>query len=56
MSITASAHDDLLVARSTTVEAFKYPRHFRLAIVLGSSAALWALIIAGGWGLWSLIA
>jgi hypothetical protein len=56
MSITASARDDLSVARSTTVDAFKYPRHFRLAVILGSSVALWALIIAGGWGLWSLIA
>ena len=33
-----------------------YSRPARLAIICGSSAVLWALIIAGGWGLYSLIA
>ena len=33
----------------------KYPRRLRLAILVGSSTLLWALLIAGGWSLWALI-
>jgi len=33
----------------------KYPRRLRLAIIVGSSTLLWALLIASGWGLWVLI-
>ena len=34
----------------------KYPRLVRLAVILGLSTALWAVIIVGGWGLYSLLA
>ena len=34
----------------------KYPRPVRLAIIVGGTTLLWALLIAGGWGLLSLIA
>ena len=34
----------------------KYARPVRLAIIIGATTLLWALLIAGGWGLLSLIA
>jgi hypothetical protein len=55
MSMNASAHDDSLVPSYETIDALKYPSNVRAAIIIASSAALWALLIAGGWGLWSLI-
>jgi hypothetical protein len=38
------------------LEPIKYSRPVRLAIIFGSAALLWAVLIAGGWGLYSLIA
>ena len=34
----------------------KYAGPVRLAIIIGAATLLWALLIAGGWGLLSLIA
>ena len=34
----------------------KYSRPVRLAIIIGATTLLWALLVAGGWGLLSLIA
>ncbi len=56
MSANASAQDDSTVPHFTIVDTLRYPRHVRMAIIVGCSAALWAIIIAGGWGLWNLIA
>lgn len=47
---------DLPVDFSVAFDPIKYSRPARLAIIGGISLMLWALIIVGGWGLYSLIA
>jgi hypothetical protein len=37
-------------------EFSKYPGPLRVAIIFGLSTALWALLIAGGWSLYALMA
>jgi len=53
MTFQHSADYEVPAAYAGIDETEKYPRHVRVAIILGSSAALWALLIAG---LWRLIA
>ncbi|HZS85788.1 MAG TPA: hypothetical protein VFA50_23180 [Stellaceae bacterium] len=49
----AAPHRPILGAPALTAD--RYPPRTRFAIIVGSSAVLWTLILAGGWRLWALI-
>ncbi len=47
---------DVPVDLGLAFESESYSPAVRAAVILGLSGALWGLIIAGGWGLYRLVA
>jgi hypothetical protein len=56
LTILDPSDGDVPVDLGLAFESETYSLTLRIAVILGLSGALWAVIFAGGWGLYRLIA